>query len=48
MNTEEYYAAINRRIADMKTSLKKGLDGGNPATVVDDYFASLSKPRPTA
>lgn len=45
MTTDEYYAAINKRIVDMKNKRKITDRGSN--TMVDDYFESLSKPRPT-
>lgn len=43
MSTEEYYAAINKRILDMKN--KRKVTEGSSNTMVDDYFTSLSKPR---
>ena len=39
MTTEEYYAAINKRNADIKAA-RKGLSGPNEA---DNYLSSLSK-----
>jgi hypothetical protein len=46
MTTEEYYAAINKRIADMKK--KRRQIEGHTATMVQDYFDSLSRPRKPA
>jgi hypothetical protein len=45
MTTEEYYAAINKRIVDMKN--KRKFTEGSSNTMVNDYFESLSKPRNT-
>ena len=42
MTTDEYYAAINKRIQDMKNK-RKAAPGFNSATMVSDYFDSLSK-----
>jgi hypothetical protein len=41
MSTEEYYAAINKRILDMKN--KRKASEGSSQTMVDDYFESLRK-----
>jgi hypothetical protein len=43
MSTEEYYAAINKRLLDMKS--KRKITEGSSNTMVNDYFDSLSKPR---
>lgn len=43
MTTEEYYAAINKRILDMKD--KRRSTEGSSNTMVNDYFDSLSRPR---
>lgn len=45
MTTDEYYAAINARIVSMKNKRKQ--TPGNSNTMVNDYFESLSKPRPS-
>lgn len=41
MSTEEYYAAINKRIVDMKS--KRKFTEGSSNTMVNDYFESLSR-----
>jgi hypothetical protein len=41
MSTEEYYAAINKRILDMKN--KRKASEGSSQTMVDDYFESLNR-----
>jgi len=41
MSTEEYYAAINKRILDMKN--KRIASEGSSQTMVDDYFDKLSR-----
>lgn len=41
MTTGEYYAAINKRIVDMKN--KRKFTEGSSNTMVNDYFESLSR-----